>query len=54
MQGPQQEERPEQSPAFLKAEGAAMLQLAITLRALVDSPAYDAAANPTWWKKIVG
>lgn len=47
-------ERPDQSPVFLKAEGEAMLQLAITLKATLESPAYSSAANPSWWKRTFG
>lgn len=41
-------------PAFLKAEGEAMLQLALATKALLDSPAYGDAANPSWWKRHFG
>ena len=53
----QQREQPEQdevSPAFRKAESEAMLEAAKTIQALVDSPAYQSAANPSWFSRIFG
>lgn len=50
---PQQQD-PRQSPALVKAEGEAMLQLAQTIKAMVESPAYHDAANPSWWKRTFG
>jgi len=45
---------PQKNPALLKAEGEAMLQLALTIKAMVESPAYRDAANPSWWKRHFG
>jgi hypothetical protein len=45
---------PQKSPVLLKAEGEAMLQLALTLKAMLESPAYQDAANPSWWKRHFG
>ena len=53
----QQREQPEQdevSPAFRKAESEAMLEAAKTLQALVSSPAYQSAANPSWLARLFG
>lgn len=41
-------------PTFLKAESEAMLQLALATKAMLDSPAYGDAANPSWWKRHFG
>jgi hypothetical protein len=48
------EPQSEPSQAFRAAEGETMLQLAQTMKALVDSPAYGSATNPSWWKRIFG
>ncbi|MFA6132481.1 MAG: hypothetical protein WC869_00540 [Phycisphaerae bacterium] len=49
-----QPQQPAPNPVFIKAEGDAMLQLAQTLKAMVESPAYADASNPSWWKRHFG
>lgn len=52
MSEPQPTQVPRQDPALVKAEGEAMLELARTIQAVVNSPAYDDAANPGWFTRL--
>lgn len=51
---PQPQQKPERDPAYVRSEGEAMLELAKTMQALVNSPAYGDATSPSLWKRLFG